>query len=125
MAILTWLYGIAGTVQNGYDAPQRAQQLADVAGAVYEARARGSGIYLPLEPTHPLLSVIKQALAKETDSHTGQRLAAALLDNILQAVDAAQGSQEADSFPDLLVGPLLTTQMLVYLTVNWGSRCCH
>ena len=80
-----------------------------MAVTVYEARP---GIHLPLEPTHPLLSVIKQALAKEPDSTTGHVLAAALLDNVLQAVDTAQGPHEADSFPHLLVSLLCDSEML-------------
>lgn len=80
-----------------------------MAVTVYEARP---GIHLPLEPTHPLLSVIKQALAKEPDSNTGHALAAALLDNVLQAVDTAQGPHKADCFPHLLVSLLCDTEML-------------
>lgn len=69
--------------------------------AVYEAQ--GPAMHLPLEASHVLLRAIKQALAKEGDNGMGHKLAAALLDHVLQAVDAAQGPQEADTFPHLLV----------------------
>lgn len=41
-------------------AADRAQQLADVALAVYEASGRG--IHLPLDQTHPLVAVLRAAL---------------------------------------------------------------
>lgn len=97
---LTQLVVVAGALHDGFDAPCRAQQLAEVALTAYEARP---GIHLPLEPTHPLLTVIKQALAKESDSTAGHKLAAALLDGALQAVDTTEGPQETDSFSYLLV----------------------
>lgn len=78
----------------------------------YDARP---GIHLPLEPTHPLLVVIKQALAKEADSTAGQKLAATLLDHVLQAVDTPQGLQESHSFSFLLVCLLFDTALACLL----------
>jgi len=79
----------------------RAQQLAEVAVAVYEAGC--SAIHLPLEPSNPLLAILKQALEKEgAEQSVGQALATALLESVLQAVDI-----EADSFPPLIVSPCL------------------
>ena len=79
----------------------RAQQLAEVAVAVYEAG--GSAIHLPLESSNPLLAILKQALEKQgAEQSVGQALATALLESVLQAVDT-----EADSFPPLIVCPRL------------------
>ena len=83
---------------EGLSAQSRAQQLAAVAVAVYEAA--GSGIHLPLEASNPLLTILKQALDKDdSQGSVGQSLANALLESVLQAVDT-----EADSFPPLIVG---------------------
>ena len=49
----------AGTVLQR-SASERAQQLAEVAVAVYEAGGRS--IHLPLDPAHPLVSVLRAAL---------------------------------------------------------------
>ena len=83
----------------------RAQQLAEVALAVYEAGC--SAIHLPLEPSNPLLAILKQAVEREGDERAvGQSLANALLENVLRAVD-----EQADSFPSLMVrGSLLSQQ---------------
>lgn len=68
-----------------------------MAVAVYEAA--GSGIHLPLEASNPLLAILQQAVNKDGCEHSvGQDLAAALLEQVLQAVDV-----EADSFPPLMV----------------------
>ena len=65
--------------------------------AVYEAG--GTGIHLPLEPSNPLLAILKQAVEREgSEGGVGQTLAHALLENVLQAVD-----EQADSFPSLIV----------------------
>ena len=87
---------------QGLSAQSRAQQLADVAVAVYMYNpAAGSGIHLPLEASNPLLAILKQALDKDDSEHgVGQTLAGDLLESVLQAVDT-----EADSFPPLIVGP--------------------
>lgn len=82
----------------------RAQQLAEVALAVYEAGC--SAIHLPLEPSNPLLAILKQAVEREGDERAvGQSLANALLENVLQAVD-----EQADSFPSLIVSSCLLSQ---------------
>ena len=91
----------------------RAQQLAEVAVAVYEAGC--SAIPLPLESSNPLLAILKQALEKEgAEQSVGQALATALLESVLQAVDT-----EADSFPPLIVSPRssLGFSDLVFLVV--------
>ena len=76
----------------------RAQQLAEVALAVYEAGGC-SVIHLPLEPSNPLLAILKQSVQQEGNERAvGQALAHALLENVLQAVD-----EQADSFPSLVV----------------------
>ena len=67
--------------------------------AVYEAGC--SAIHLPLEPSNPLLAILKQAVLREGGERAvGQALASALLENVLQAVD-----EQADSFPPLIVRP--------------------
>ena len=91
---------------DGLSAQSRAQQLAAVAVAVYEAA--GSGIHLPLEASNPLLAILKQALDKEEGERSvGQALANALLESVLQAVDT-----ETDSFPALIVSPAVSTSAL-------------
>ncbi|KAL0029310.1 hypothetical protein WJX79_009424 [Trebouxia sp. C0005] len=81
---------------EGLSPQSRAQQLAEVAVAVYEAGC--SAIHLPLESSNPLLTILKQALEKEgAEQSVGQALATALLESVLQAVDT-----EADSFPPLI-----------------------
>lgn len=83
-------------------AQARAQQLAEVALAVYEAGGC-LVIHLPLEPSNPLLAILKQAMEREgSERAVGQALAHALLENVLQAVD-----EQADSFPSLVVSILL------------------
>ena len=77
---------------------ERAQQLAEVALAVYEAGGC-SVIHLPLEPSNPLLAILKQSMEREgSERAVGQALAHALLENVLQAVD-----EQTDSFPSLVV----------------------
>jgi hypothetical protein len=49
-----------GGARVARSAAQRAQQLADVAAAVYEAGGRA--IHLPLEQAHPLVAVLRAAL---------------------------------------------------------------
>lgn len=86
----------------------RAQQLAEVALAVYEAGC--SAIHLPLEPSNPLLAILKQAVEREGDERAvGQTLANALLENVLQAVD-----EQADSFPSLMVRGILLSQQCLW-----------
>ncbi|DBB01136.1 TPA: hypothetical protein ACH3X1_001027 [Trebouxia sp. C0004] len=81
---------------EGLSPQSRAQQLAEVAVAVYEAGC--SAIHLPLESSNPLLAILKQALENQgAEQSVGQALATALLESVLQAVDT-----EADSFPPLI-----------------------
>ncbi|DBA96220.1 TPA: hypothetical protein ACH3X3_002417 [Trebouxia sp. C0006] len=81
---------------EGLSPQSRAQQLAEVAVAVYEAGC--SAIHLPLESSNPLLAILKQALEKEgAEQSVGQALPTALLESVLQAVDT-----EADSFAPLI-----------------------
>lgn len=89
-------------------AQARAQQLAEVALAVYEAGGC-LVIHLPLEPSNPLLAILKQAMEREgSERAVGQALAHALLENVLQAVD-----EQADSFPSLVVSILLFSYRVV------------
>lgn len=90
---------------EGFTVQARAQQLAEVAVAVYEAGC--SAIHLPLEASNPLLAILRQALdQKGVERAVGQNLASALLEDVLQAVDA-----EADSFPPLIVRPCCVTPL--------------
>ena len=71
--------------------------------AVYEAGC--SAIHLPLEPSNPLLAILKQALDREAGERgVGEALASALLEAVLQAVDA-----QSDSFPPLIVSVTVPT----------------
>ncbi|KAK9829724.1 hypothetical protein WJX72_007528 [[Myrmecia] bisecta] len=85
---------------------ERAQQLADVALAVYEAT--GDKIHLPLEPAHPLVAVLRQALALDVkeapraERVAGQQIAAALLEDVVQAKGGAQAAPECLAFPFLI-----------------------
>lgn len=97
----------------------RAQQLAEVAVAVYEAGC--SAIHLPLEASNPLLAILKQALdRKGVERAVGQNLASALLEDVLQAVDA-----EADSFPPLIVIPCCVTPLYAQQLVQRLVQNCH
>ena len=49
----------------------RAQQLADVALAVYERG--GSGIHVPLDSSHALVAVLKAALEREAKERSGKQ----------------------------------------------------
>lgn len=90
---------VSAHIGDTLTASSRAQQLAEVAVEVYEAG--GEAIHLPLEPSNPLLAILKQALEREgSERALGQTLANALLESVLQAVDS-----EADSFPPLIVRP--------------------
>ena len=134
--------GVAPT-GNGLSPQARAQQLAEVAVAVYEAG--GSAIHLPLESSNPLLAIVKQALAQEDSQHAvGQTLAKALLESVLQAEDA---ESESDSLPPLMVrlncntcclpsgGPVFTAapacnhtgvlHTLIYLVFSAAPACNH
>ena len=100
----------------------RAQQLAEVAVAVYEAGC--SAIHLPLEPSNPLLAILKQALEhKGSERAVGQALASALLENVLQAVE-----EQTDSFPALIVSRShcmrLSGCLSICLPVNLSVCAC-
>ena len=96
-----------GDAGQSLTAQARAQQLAEVALAVYEAGGC-SVIHLPLEPSNPLLAILKQSMEREgSERAVGQALARALLENVLQAVD-----EQADSFPSLVVRNCLLLQPL-------------
>ena len=49
----------------------RAQQLADVAQAVYERG--GPGIHVPLDSSHALVAVLKAALEREAKERSGKQ----------------------------------------------------
>ncbi len=86
--------------------PARVQQLADVALRVYEAG--GKAIHLPLEPSHPLVAVLRSALGRgerrdtRAERDVGRSVAGALLEGVLAAHDA-----RTSAFPYLLVSAAL------------------
>jgi hypothetical protein len=71
--------------------------------------AGGSNIHLPLENSHPLIIVLRKALEREAKvtgqsvSLAGRQVAEALLEGVLHAFDAANGSGTAAAFPYLVV----------------------
>ena len=77
---------------------ERAAQLAGVAAAVYEAGGRG--IHLPLEPSHPLVSVLRAALGVgargdlKKEWRAGREVSAALLEACLAAEEEAEQQQQ-------------------------------
>ena len=88
-----------------------------MAVAVYEAGC--SAIHLPLEPSNPLLAILKQALEREGGERAvGQALASALLESVLQAVD-----EQADSFPALIVsGPFALHALVLHAFQRFFTR---
>ena len=59
----------------------RAQQLADVAQAVYERG--GPGIHVPLDSSHALVAVLKAALEREAKERSGKQWKVGLLSCVL------------------------------------------
>ncbi|PSC68988.1 nipped-B B isoform X2 [Micractinium conductrix] len=80
-------------------AAERAEQLADVALAVYEAGGRA--IHLPLDQAHPLVAVLRAALGVgargdlKKEWKAGREVASALLDLFLTAEETSQAGEHA------------------------------
>lgn len=85
-------------------AAQRAAQLAEVAAEVYDRG--GSGIRLPLEAEHPLVTVMTAAVRKEqggtSKKSIGAQCGQQLLEAVLAAHDAAVEAPILQAFPPLL-----------------------
>jgi cohesin loading factor subunit SCC2 len=88
-------------------ASDRAEQLANIALSVYEAGGRG--IHLPLDSTHPLVTVLRSALSWGSkgdlgkERKAGREISAALLQYVLQCAEYdGDGDDPEVAFPYLL-----------------------
>lgn len=107
-------------------ATERAQQLAAVGFAIYQAG--GASIHVPLDGSSPLVAVLHQALVLEgTHSNAGYELAAALLEGVMQAAETGRhdAAEQEQRFAFLMVGMQAAKDLQSELDLHEAWQPCR